>query len=370
VFDGWVELTTAGLNFNKIINLADKVALGYHDVSYEPYGATPGTGPAGPIKEVAYSDIVLGGGGVIGDVTTTGEALHIVQTDASGNVACQGLKVDTCLIVDTTGTTVNLSTPGGAIFMSSVGASTPTVSMVGSLNIGATGVTEGSFQLNSALAGESRLGVDWIHSSFIEAPGELDANSTGISIGANTGFTAAGQVAIIADGATVLKATATGFIPELDDTYIIGSATKKYNTIYATTFSGTATQAKYADLAENYTADAVYEPGTVVIFGGDEEVSVTKVRGDNRVAGIVSENPAYLMNSNQEGTNVTPIALQGRIKVKVVGMVRKGQMLVTSSTEGFASASTNPEIGTVIGKALEDKNSGDEGIIEIVVGRV
>ena len=123
-------------------------------------------------------------------------------------------------------------------------------------------------------------------------------------------------------------------------------------------------------MAENYTADAVYEPGTVVVFGGDEEVTVTKVRGDNRVAGIVSENPAYLMNSNQEGNNVTAIALQGRIKVKVIGMVRKGQMLVTSSTEGFASASTNPEIGTVIGKALETRTSGDQGIIEVVVGRV
>ena len=354
--DGWIEITTGSVNYDKIINIADKTALANN------------SGVSGPVTEVTFADIVTESG--IIDTTTTGEADKIVKTDGSGNVASQGIKVDTYLIIDTTGTTVNLSTPGGAIFMSSVGASNPTVSMAGSLNIGNTGVTEGSFQANSALAGESRLAVDWIHSSFIEAPGELDAASTGISIGANTGFSAAGEIALVADGAKVVIATGTGFEPALDDTYIIGSATKRYNTIYSTIFNGTATQAQYADLAENYTADAVYEPGTVVVFGGDEEVTVTKVRGDNRVAGIVSENPAYLMNSNQEGNNVTAIALQGRIKVKVIGMVRKGQMLVTSSTEGFASASTNPEIGTVIGKALEDKNSGDEGIIEVVVGRV
>ena len=126
-------------------------------------------------------------------------------------------------------------------------------------------------------------------------------------------------------------------------------------------------------MAENYTADAVYEPGTVVIFGGEQELTVTTLRGDDRVAGVVSENPAYLMNSEFEGSNVTAVALQGRTKVKVVGMVKKGQMLVTAggaSASGFASASTKPEVGTVIGKALEDKNDAGEGTIQAVVGRV
>ena len=254
--------------------------------------------------------------------------------------------------------------------MSSVGIASPTVSVPGSLDIGASGVTESIFQTNSALAGESRLGVDWIQSSFIEAPGELDANSTGISIGANTGYSAAGQVTIVADGASVLKATSTGFEPALDDTYIIGSATKRYNTIYSATFSGTATQAQYADLAENYLADTKLEAGTVVIFGGDKEVSMTRLHEDNRVAGVVSENPAYLMNSAQEGEYVTPIALQGRTKVKVKGMIKKGAMLVTSSHEGFACMTSSPKIGTVIGKSLEDKTTPGEGLIEVVVGRV
>ena len=123
-------------------------------------------------------------------------------------------------------------------------------------------------------------------------------------------------------------------------------------------------------MAENYVADNEYEPGTVVIFGGGEEITLTHIREDNRVAGVVSENPAYLMNSDQEGANVIPIALQGRTKVKVVGMIKKGAMLVTSSEEGYACSASDPKIGTVLGKALEDKTTPEKGVINVVVGRV
>ena len=123
-------------------------------------------------------------------------------------------------------------------------------------------------------------------------------------------------------------------------------------------------------MAENYLANAKLEPGTVVIFGGEQEISMTRLHEDDRVAGVVSENPAYLMNSAQEGEFVTAIALQGRTKVKVAGLVRKGAMLVTSSKEGFACATSSPKIGTIIGKSLEDKTTPGEGLIEVVVGRV
>ena len=88
---------------------------------------------------------------------------------------------------------------------------------------------------------------------------------------------------------------------------MIGSATKRYNTIYAGVFSGTATQARYADLAENYVSDAEYEPGTVLIFGGDKEETQNTMHKDSRVAGVVSENPAYLMNSTCEGEHVVAV---------------------------------------------------------------
>jgi hypothetical protein len=282
----------------------------------------------------------------------------------------QGLKVDSYLIIDTSGTEVQFSTPGGAQFMTAAGTVTPTVAIPGSVNIGNTGVTQGSFQTNSALAGESRLAVDWIHSSFIEAPGELDANSTGIGIGANTGYSAAGEVAVVADGATPLKVNATSVIPGLNNVYTLGTSTAKWNTVYATTFSGTATTAQYADLAENYVADANYQPGTVIIFGGDKEVTQSSLHKDTRVAGVVSEHPAYLMNSHQEGEFVIPVALTGRVKVKVAGIIHKGDMLVASSVPGHASKGIDPTVGSVIGKALQDHLEPGHGEIEIVVGRV
>ena len=133
------------------------------------------------------------------------------------------------------------------------------------------------------------------------------------------------------------------------------------------TFQGQATSAQYADLAERYTSDTIYEPGTVVSFGGDAEVTMSTESMDSRIAGVVSTNPGFLMNDGLEGTNVA-VALTGRVPVKVTGTIRKGDMLV-SAGEGYAKAEANPRLGSVIGKALEDFN-GVSGIIEVVVGRL
>lgn len=142
----------------------------------------------------------------------------------------------------------------------------------------------------------------------------------------------------------------------------IGSDTAWWNNFY-----GVATQARYADLAENYQADAAYEPGTVLEFGGDCELTVAQ-DGTKRVAGVVSTNPAHLMNGMLRGPNVVPLALQGRTPCKVRGIINKGDMLI-SGGNGFARPDNNPQMGTVIGKALEDFN-GIEGVIEVVVGRM
>ncbi len=136
----------------------------------------------------------------------------------------------------------------------------------------------------------------------------------------------------------------------------------------AFTFIGTATSARYADLAENYLADTEIEPGTVVCFGGDAEVTICNIDGCCKIAGIISTNPAHLMNSGLEGKHVVPVALQGRVYCKVKGPVKKGDMLV-SAGGGFARAENSPKIGSVIGKSIENFD-GDQGIIEVVVGRL
>ena len=154
-------------------------------------------------------------------------------------------------------------------------------------------------------------------------------------------------------------------IPYTNGTYDIGSSTNAFGTMY-----GQATSAQYADLAENYLADDDYEVGTVVVFGGDQEVTLTQSKGDHRVAGVVSTNPAHLMNSELEGDNVKPIALQGRVPCKVIGKVEKGDMLVTSAIAGHAIVNNSPGIGQVIGKAVGTKTDDGKGLVEVVVGRV
>jgi hypothetical protein len=139
-------------------------------------------------------------------------------------------------------------------------------------------------------------------------------------------------------------------------------------TLTANVFTGTANQAKYADLAECYLGDSDYPAGTVVVFGGDQEVTESTKDSDTAVAGVVTTNPAYLMNSGLEGEHVTGVALMGRVPCRVIGNVKKGDLLV-STVNGHAKAAVSPSPGTIIGKSLENFD-GDHGIIEVVVGRV
>jgi hypothetical protein len=126
-----------------------------------------------------------------------------------------------------------------------------------------------------------------------------------------------------------------------------------------------------ADLAEMYSADADYAPGTVVQFGGDQEITITSSSHCTQVAGVVSTSPSYLMNSAQPGDHVVPVALTGRVPCQVVGTIAKGDCLVSSDIAGVATALDKDlyEPGCIIGKALENYNSTVNGVIEVAVGR-
>jgi hypothetical protein len=146
----------------------------------------------------------------------------------------------------------------------------------------------------------------------------------------------------------------------------IGSATTYFNTVFAK-----ATSAQYADLAEKYTADADYAPGTVVMFGGTEEVTITTQSHSTQVAGIVSTNPSYLMNAAQTGKYVVAVALVGRVPCQVIGTIAKGDRLVASDHPGVAQRldPSQYEPACIIGKALENHDSDQLGVIEVAVGR-
>lgn len=200
------------------------------------------------------------------------------------------------------------------------------------------------------------------------AAGQVIASSIG-DITANV-HASLGNVSIVGNlivqpNGTIKSSTIYGnLMPTTSNVGNIGSSSSYFNRVFAQT-----TSAVYADLAENYVADAWYAPGTVLQFGGDYEVTISS-NETTRVAGVVSTAPAYLMSSTLNGANIAPIALQGRVPCRVIGTVSKGDMLTSSDIPGVAKTSTNPKFGSIIGKSLENFTSNNIGIIEIVVGRL
>lgn len=180
----------------------------------------------------------------------------------------------------------------------------------------------------------------------------------------DSSITTAGVSYLKSDGSTAI---AGNLAPISTGVYNLGSASTRFNTVYADTINGLNAYVIGADLAEYYVADALYSPGTVLDFGGSAEVCLTRIDMSTRVAGVVTTNPGYLMNAECSGEFVAALALQGRTPVRVLGAIAKGDCLV-SAGNGFARAENNPKPGTIIGKALEDFG-GIEGTIEVAVGR-
>jgi hypothetical protein len=207
---------------------------------------------------------------------------------------------------------------------------------------GATLITAVSMSASGNVVGAALISQSSITGTSLS----VSTSITGSSLSVSTGNITVGNI---------VNAGANG-------TGNIGSSTNYFNTIFAT-----AARAQYADLAEHYESDANYAPGTVVVFGGDKEITVTELRADARVAGAVSTQPAYLMNSQCAGL---PIALRGRVPVQVVGPVTKGDSLVTSAELGYAeSVGQNISYGqAVFAKALEtDLTPGKKTITAVIL---
>lgn len=183
-------------------------------------------------------------------------------------------------------------------------------------------------------------------------------------------------VTILVDDTTAWTPATTEYledgVTELSTQFPVIQSGVNMNTTTNFKFRGIATSAEYADLAERYHADAVYEPGTVVKIGGDHEITQTSTCCDPDVFGIVSTAPGFEMNSAAGNDDTHPyVALAGRVPCKVKGVVAKGQRLVSSSTPGYAEAVVMAEIldyRNIIGRALADKTDDGEGLIEVVVG--
>jgi hypothetical protein len=278
--------------------------------------------------------------------TTSSAANSLIKTGSDSSVAVQSLNISTYPLITLDGTTVKFWTPGSpptgvgspaviTPFMSTVGTTSITTTFNGTVDIASGTLITRTLKTNStdnAITGDIQGTWKVLSGSSID----FYTNSATL------------QTGIITTGAVGNNGQITG------------------NWSLST---GSKLQATYADLAEYYEGDQEYEAGTVLVFGGDKEVTTTSTINDTRSAGVVTTNPAYVMNSEQTGIKVC-IALAGRVPVKVIGRVKKGDMLTTSATPGYAVKALSPTLGAVIGKALEDKDYGEAGVIQVAVGRV
>ena len=176
----------------------------------------------------------------------------------------------------------------------------------------------------------------------------------------------AGGGCLFVDGSAAIQATQ---LPDVNATYNLGSASLTFDNIHAVTFNGLATEASYADLAERFESDVAIQPGTVVMLGGAKEIERVNEELSDDIFGVISTRPGYLMNA-RAGTNEShpPVAMSGRVPVRVVGEVRKGNRLV-SAGNGVARAAEKSELTSfnVIGRSLEDKFTTAEGTVEAIV---
>jgi len=256
----------------------------------------------------------------------------------------------------TTGALTGVKYDGGTLTFN------PSTETLAISNVSATTVTtSGNATVGGALTVTGNLTVNGTTTTINSTTMTVDDLNITLASGAANAAAANGA------GITVDGASATITYASTGDKWVFNKdGDFGANDVTATNFSGIASSAKYADLAEKYAVVEDIAPGTVVCFGGEAEVQVCDHDMDRKVAGVVSTDPAYMMNSSLE--NAVYVALTGRVPCKVVGPVRKGDMMV-SAGNGAARAEENPVLGSVIGKALENFD-GAEGVIEVVVGRL
>jgi len=122
-----------------------------------------------------------------------------------------------------------------------------------------------------------------------------------------------------------------------------------------------------AHIAECYSSDAIYAPGTIVMIGGTQEITQATVEHSDKIVGVVSTEPAYLLNSMTE--NCTPVALAGRATCRVIGPITKGDLITISTTPGVGCVQSKADTRSTIGRALADYPDTVEGTVEIKVDR-
>jgi hypothetical protein len=265
-----------------------------------------------------------------GNIVTAGQA-NVNRITVSGNVNAGNLRTDG--LVSAAGNITSAANVAGQFFIGN----------------------------GSQLTGLS-LGVSV--TKFVNGTTEGNVGVSGGNINFNVNSVA--NVAVITDSGVIVTGLTAPSIEKSGSNAVgnIGSSSNYFNRVFAT-----ATTALYADVAERFAADEVMEPGTVVELGGTKEITRATGELSEQVFGVISTNPAFTMNGGAGEDDTHPaVAMTGRVPVKVVGYVNKGDRLV-SAGNGIARAAQPGEATAfnVIGRSLVDKSTPESGTIEAIV---
>ena len=342
-------------------------------------------------------------GAVVETILDSGSASHVVVKFYISNTVVAILSKDSTFTPGTSISGFTTVVPGfnlssaisGAFFTGTVSTAATLSGITASQFLrndqaasSAYAVTVGSLLVGSDLAVTTSSGDVSLRNGTSNKNLDLYVNKGGVDTKAIgiTGTTGAVSVpgALGVTGATTLTGAVTAsstlavtgittvsnkILPNVTGTIDIGASGTKFGNVHANYLVGTSVTAQYADLAERFEADNVYSPGTVVELGGAKEITRAVQELSESVFGVISTAAAYLMNSNA-GSNTThpAVAVSGRVPVRVIGAVKKGDRLV-SAGNGLARAADRTEITAfnVIGRALADKTTQDEGTVEAIV---
>ena len=332
-------------------------------------GSFDGSGNLSFATTIAANSVALG-------TDTTGQYASTVGVSGNG-LSCTAANADDATAYTITSNATNANTGSTIVFRDASGnfsAGTITAALSGNASTATTAAAwttgrtitltgdvtgvSGSFDGSGNLSFATTIAANSV---------ELGTDTTGsyVQQGATSGNGISGSVNT--EGGT-FTVTSNATSANTGNTIVFRDGNGDFS---ARIMTGTATAARYADLAERYAADKKYEVGTVVVFGGEQEITTTNIKMDTAVAGVISANPAFRMNCEAGEDDTHPyVALAGRVPCRVAGKIKKGNILVTSGIPGVAVAAVGDiKVGSMIGKALENYDSDHIGTIEVAVGR-
>ena len=369
-----VEVITDDLAADHVVvttYVADtRISITSSDASFTPNVALTGFGDIEPGVNLV-SDITITGARFTGTATNADtldnlDSLQFLRSDATDSTTGDlSIVNDTGLMVGV-GSDLQLNIAGDGITSEIYGRIDGSTMIIGTTDLASANIAaftiDGenetiSLANGGAGAGNSRI-IDMADPTLAQDAVTLSYLETQINAGAGG--------PLFRNGGNTITGNVT---PDATGTRDLGTGALRFNNIFAVTFDGEATTARYADLAERFGADAYMAPGTVVMLGGVEEITRVNEELSDDIFGVISTAPAHLMNSGA-GTNEThpPVAMAGRVPVRVIGEVKKGDRLV-SAGNGLARAATKAEITSfnVIGRSLEAKTDAGEGTVEAIV---